>query len=351
MTQAALGGAVGLDRSAVSRLEKAERKLNVAELAQIAAALQRPLAYFVAEPVPAVVSRRATPSASHQSGKILEVELESLASDVRSLAQQRLYRGEERAVSARTPRTHEEAEAYAGKLRRELGLGNGPVPDLMATCEQLGLITFAAHLGEGEADGGCVEVQASDSVLGVAVINGEADAGRRRMTLAHELGQWLFGDAYDSQGSLNSEQMINSFAIHFLAPRAGLLETWNAEPGRPARERALRAAAHYKLSWSAAVSQLRNLDLITHQERESLVADKPRAGDYMRLGLCWTEELRAPALSPGLSAAILNAYLDRALTPARALELLRGTLPSAGLPALARRSLDDLRPDFAGHGW
>ena len=37
MTQDGLGRAVGLDRSAISRLENGERKLNVPELVQISA--------------------------------------------------------------------------------------------------------------------------------------------------------------------------------------------------------------------------------------------------------------------------------------------------------------------------
>lgn len=54
-----------------------------------------------------------------------------------------------------------------------------------------------------------------------AVVNGDTDSGRRRMTLAHELGHWLCGDAYDVWARDDRERMLNSFAIHFLAPRAG----------------------------------------------------------------------------------------------------------------------------------
>ena len=40
MTQAELGAAVALDRTAISRLEKGERKLNVTELVSIAQAVE-----------------------------------------------------------------------------------------------------------------------------------------------------------------------------------------------------------------------------------------------------------------------------------------------------------------------
>ena len=42
------------------------------------------------------------------------------------------------------------------------------------------------------------------------------------MTLAHELGHWICGDAYDGSTGDDHEKMINAFAIHFLAPRAGV---------------------------------------------------------------------------------------------------------------------------------
>ncbi|MCL2668386.1 MAG: helix-turn-helix domain-containing protein, partial [Micrococcales bacterium] len=51
VTQEALARAVGLDRTAVVRLEKGERRLSVPELVAVAEVLRRPLAFFVAEPL------------------------------------------------------------------------------------------------------------------------------------------------------------------------------------------------------------------------------------------------------------------------------------------------------------
>ena len=59
VSQGKLGEMVGLDRSAISRAEKGERKLTMAEMVAIAEALGRPLGFFVNDPVPAVVNRRA----------------------------------------------------------------------------------------------------------------------------------------------------------------------------------------------------------------------------------------------------------------------------------------------------
>jgi transcriptional regulator with XRE-family HTH domain len=355
MTQDSLARAVGLDRTAVTRLEKGERKLSVPELVAIAETVGQPLSYFVAPVVPAVVSRRSD-ATTHDTTQILDLELEQFADDVRTLVDMGLLHPAQRAADARTPRTHPEAERMAERVRRRLDLGAQPISNLGDVCERLGLYTYGASLGPSGADGGCVEVVATAPIThadvqtaGASVVNGDAPTGRRRMTLAHELGHWLTGDAYDVQSSVDNERMINSFAIHFVAPRAGVAAVWRQHGDWPIRDRALAIGAVYRLSWSATLSQLKNLDLIERSEFEALSQDDPRAGDYLRLGLSWPDDLAGPYLSPGFAAACINAYASGQLTADRTLELLRGTLTEAGLPRQDQSGLDDLRRSFTGH--
>ncbi|HMR47872.1 MAG TPA: XRE family transcriptional regulator [Arachnia sp.] len=349
MTQEGLGRRVNLDRSAISRLEKGERKVNVPELVQIAAVLGRPLAYFVSEPVPAIVNRRRDTAHAHPTTRQLDGELEQFADDVRTLLAQGVLPSPAERPSLTLPRDHIDAEHAAATVRSWTGLRTGPITDLTQTSERLGLYVFAAALGQSGADGACVEVEHAGAFVGAAVLNGDVPAGRRRMTLAHELGHWLFGDAYDSEASLDSERMINSFAIHFLAPRAGVLGTWNKHPDRAVRDRALAVGATFRLSWSAAIGQLRNLDLIDFDQHRVLAEYEPSRGDYLRLGLTWAEELEAPYLSPSFTACVLNAYTQEHLTGDRTVELLRGTLDEAQLPTRDRGSLELLRRSFLGH--
>jgi Zn-dependent peptidase ImmA (M78 family) len=238
----------------------------------------------------------------------------------------------------------------AHEVRQRLSLGEAPVRDLGAVCERLGLHTFSTSLGAAGPDGGCIEVGDVALGLGAAVINGDAPAGRRRMTLTHELGHWLSGDAYDLQASSDSERMINSFAIHFLAPRAGIQAVWDQYGDLPVRDRALAIGASFRLSWSAAIAQLKNVGLVSDGEYRYLNEYEPRSGDYLRLGLSWDEELRSPYVSPGFAAACLNGYVSGRLTGDRVIELLRGTLAAGDLPHQDPPSRDSLRTAFAGHG-
>jgi transcriptional regulator with XRE-family HTH domain/Zn-dependent peptidase ImmA (M78 family) len=350
MTQEGLGRAVDLDRTAITRLEKGDRRLNVTELVEIASVLGRPLSYFVDDPLPAVVSRRQDAAHAHATTRALDDELDQFSRDVLTLLDMGLLSAVERPPNLRTPRDHEAAEALAAASRSHIGIGNEPVGDLGQACERLGLYTFSAPLGIGGPDGGCVQVNDDASkTLGAAVINGDAPPGRRRMTLAHELGHWLSGDAYDAEASIDSERMINSFAIHFLAPRAGLSKVWSEHPDWDVRDRALAVGASFRLSWSAAVGQLRNLNIINQMDHQRLADNEPRRGDFLRLGLGWVDELSGPYVSPGFASASVNGYVSGRLTAARAVELLRGTLEIDDLPRQGTLSMEDLRRSFAGH--
>ena len=161
---------------------------------------------------------------------------------------------------------------------------------------------------------------------------------RRIWTKAHDSGArtWtlVVRRCIRRSSVADSEQMINSFAIHFLAPRAGVTKVWSENSDLSLRDRALTVGVAFRLSWSAAISQLRNVGLISYEDRDRLSTNEPRFGDYLRLGLSWKDELEAPYLSPAFVAACLTGYTSSTLTESRVLELLRGMLSANDLPAL-----------------
>jgi transcriptional regulator with XRE-family HTH domain len=348
--QGKLAELVGIDRTALSRAEKGERKLAMTEMVAIAEALGRPLGFFVNEPLPAVVSRRSDLALPHETTRALDDEIELLANDARTLLDMGLINPVKRDQDARTPQNHQDAEQLAQRVREQLGIGDEPIFNLGHVCERLGLYTYAAPLGENGPDGGCVEVSGDTESIAVAVVNGHARSGRRRMTLAHELGHWLCGDAYDCAVGEDHEKMISSFAVHFLAPRAGVVQVWNGHSGWSARDRALAVGSTFRLSWSAAIGQLRNLNLIGYDEFRTLGDREPRSGDYVRLELSWDDEPKCPYLSPGFAAACVEGYTSGRLTAARTIELLRGTMTRDDLPEREMESLDNVRKLFAPSG-
>lgn len=350
MTQESVGAHVGLDRTAIGLIEKGTRNVKVGELLKLAEVLGRPLAFFVEPAVPAVVSRRQSPTGSHETTKSLDLELQHFASDVREMVSMGVLSPAGRSADARTPRTVQQAEKAAIRFRRQLrGDPAGPLPDLSDACEQLGLYLLATPLGAQGADGGCVEVETDLGVAGVAVINSDKDPGRRRMTTAHELGHWLFGDAYDTTASLDAEKMVNAFAIHLLAPRDGVERVWQQAADLPVRDRAATVAAEFQLSWSAAIAQLRNLNLIDFEQHDLLLRRQPTRGDFLRLGLQLRSDVDGVSLPTGFVAACLSAYAHETLTGARVLQVLRGTISADELPDLAPAGPERWQAAFQDH--
>jgi len=342
-TQAELAALVGLDRTAIVRVEAGTRKVSATELVAIASALERPIDWFVVESPAAVISRRRDPAVGGFSRR-LDLALEHIARDVAFLVDRRvLTRAGRTAYEA--PRSFEDAENLAHNMRVEAGQPDGPMLDLQSVCERLDLLAFSLALGPDAGDAAYVEVDD----LGVAVVNGTTDPGRRRFSLAHELGHHLVGDAYEPEprlGATDTERMFNVFAAHFLMPRSAVLSTWREFSTRSPRLAAIAVAVRFRVSWTAACNQLRDLDLINGRERERLVENDLKKGEMFEFGERWVPELEPPAIPPEYARAVVSTYRAKRLTLARTVELLQGTVTEADLPATEETSLDELRREF-----
>lgn len=128
LTQAELARELGLDRTAIAKIESGKRKVSATELVRLAAVLDRPVDWFVLESPPAVVSRREDPAAGGRS-RLLDRRIERLARDVEfletdgvlpSVAERRLE----------MPETVADAEAAAVQARAWMGASPGALVDL-----------------------------------------------------------------------------------------------------------------------------------------------------------------------------------------------------------------------------
>ncbi len=345
LSQAELAAAVHVDRTVVTKVEAGERKLDSLELARIARVLKRPIDWFVTPPLPAVVSRRRSREAIEESQA--DVLLESLARDVKLLVELKLL--EPRQVGRpRAMDNVESAEAAARELRRTLGLAPGPVWDLLSLAEVTGLYVFSIDLRDDSLDGSYVRLENA----GVALVNGGTQAGRRRFTLAHELGHHLFADDYSPEWIVGTdgddrERLINAFVIHFLMPREAVLARWQDLDGRrEPRLAAIALGAEFGVSWTAVLGHLCNLALIDARTRGRLESDRPTKADYLEGGIVLREELGAPAVSPRFAQAVVRGYKRHKLSSRRALELLRDTVTAADLPPEDKVPRESMRAQF-----
>lgn len=345
MTQADLGRAVGLDRTAIAKLETGARKVSATELVALAAALDRPIDWFVVESPPSVVSRRSDGLVGGRS-RMLDVKIDRLARDLAFLMDQGILTDANTRPVLELPSDVAGAESLALRARSLMGVSDGPLFDMQRACERVGLLAFSLDIGSIGGDAAYVEV----GNMGVALINGSADPGRRRFSLAHELGHHLFGDAYAPEvsvaGADGVERLISAFAIHVLLPRQSVTEVWRSLADQDRRLAAIAISVRFRASWTATCSQLRNLELIDAPERERFVAMPPTGADFVALGERWEAELDPPAIPPEYGKRILSAYRAGRLSAARTVELLWGTVAIEDLPEQRAIPLDALRREF-----
>lgn len=344
LSQAEFGGRLGLDRTAIVKIESGSRKVSATELVTISAVLDRPIDWFVFESPPTVLSRRQDPLVGGRS-TILDSRIERLARDVEFLEAQGTLPITRRS-QIDIPNDVAGAERAARETRSLIVAPAGPLLDLQRRCEQLGLLAFSLDLGDGASDAAYVALETS----GVTLINGAVDAGRRRFNLAHELAHHLFADEYAPEVTVGlgegTERLINAFAVHLLMPREAVEKTWSEFDEDEARLAAVALAVRFRVSWTAVCSQLRNLEIIDGGQREALVQQPPTGADFVELGEHWVPELTPPSVPPEYGRRVLAAYRAGKLTSARTTELLWGTVSEDELPNRHEVPLEGFRREF-----
>ncbi|MEU8801532.1 XRE family transcriptional regulator [Spirillospora sp. NPDC048819] len=349
LSQDALASEIGLDRTAVTKIEAGRRQISSLELVRLADALDRPLQWFVLPPPAAVVSRRTALEGRRSDPKGDQI-LDAIARDLAVLARVHVLAPNDAvgSLSAITPGdTGWHVEKAASSARSLLGMDTGsPLHDLADAVERVGLYPYSMALGAEGGDGAYVEVEG----IGLALINGDLDAGRRRSTLAHELGHHLFGDQYSidwGAGTSTTERAIDAFAANLLLPRVGCTERWRAlRKEHDLRPAAITLSSEYRTSWTATLRQLKNFGLITHDEYRTLDSRSPTRADYLECGMRVTEELTPPYVPTGIAAAAIRAYRTHRLSAERVTEMLRGQIDIDDLPVRDEIPLEALRGEL-----
>jgi Zn-dependent peptidase ImmA (M78 family)/DNA-binding XRE family transcriptional regulator len=333
LTQLELAAAMDVERTVVTKIEAGQRTIDSLELARLARVLQRPIAWFVTDPPPSVVSRRAD---REDVIRREDVALETLAQDVEQLIELGVL--EPAPCAAIEIQTLPEAEAAALETRRRAGLGpDEPAWDLVRVVERLGLYVFVLDLVDAtsQADGSYVALRQG----GVALVGAAHDSGRRRFTIAHELGHHVLADQYASEwivggGATEREKVINAFAVHFLLPRAAADRSWSQFKGATEpRDAAIRIAVDFGMSWTAACAQLQRLGCLPGRLYDQVVSARPTRLDFIERELMTRSDVEAPQVPPGYAAAVIRALKKGKLGATRALELLHGTMSDRDLPA------------------
>jgi Zn-dependent peptidase ImmA (M78 family)/transcriptional regulator with XRE-family HTH domain len=339
LTQEELAHQVRLDRSALAKIETGTRKVSALELALIAERLDVRIEWFVNDAPEAVLSRRNMREPGAASPTIDKLT-ERVAREVEFvMAHDEQLNALSTPEPLDRPTTRTSVEAAAMEARRLLDSDpGGPLIDLSRRVTRAGLLAFSVDLGADAADGSSMLLRNG----GIAVVNGTLHVGRRRLTLAHEFGHYLFADEFSVDWQVAStdqpdsrEAKIDHFARALLLPAQAIERSWETHREQHSlRESAVIIASQYRVDMSTLARRLSELRLVNNGEAQQVRGCRTTRADIVDFDLLIHEELSPPELPHDYVEAVLRIYRHEVVSGARALDLLLNTWDEADLPEL-----------------
>lgn len=180
--------------------------------------------------------------------------------------------------------TMDDARRKAEEVRAHLRSGLGPIADLDAVCELLGVTTYRAGLGSNlrqTISGGFF----AHPVVGFSLlVNVEMTPGRRRFTIAHELAHALFHSGPKTKFILSGitkdprERFADLFAGEFLMPTEGIRRVLE-EHGSGSRIADPSAVVHlqryFGVSYATALVRLRQGKFLSQTDFQNFQDIRP----------------------------------------------------------------------------
>lgn len=215
--------------------------------------------------------------------------------------------------------SYDDIEQMASTVRHAWSLGDNPIPDLIDTLEEKGIMVFQSNALHGEKfDGLAAEVNGTP----VVVVGRDWPGDRQRFTLVHELGHLVLKDRLADD--LDEEKAANRFAGAFLVPASEVLKELGHRRSRlePVELCVLKSA--YGLSMQGWLHRAEDLGVLSKSAYTSMCKLFAMRG--------WRKQEpgdRYPPEKPKLfMQLVFHAYAEELITESKAAELLGQSLSS-----------------------
>lgn len=187
------------------------------------------------------------------------------------------------------------AKEIARKIRYELKVYNGAVPNLSTLLENNGIIIIRFDFGTDKIDG---LTTITDSDRKVMFINNQMPNDRIRFSMAHELGHLVMHLGNPPRSSDDAERQADEFASEFLMPeeeiRPMLLNVNIQTLGMLKRK--------WRVSMHALVRRAKDLETITYQQYRNLQMY------FSKKGYTKSEPIPLPIENPTMWDETLKLY-------------------------------------------
>lgn len=327
-----LAQAVGdISKQALSKFERGDAVPNSTRLLQFSKALGvRPEYFFRAEAVKLapLEFRKLARMPKYRQRQVEEQMRDHLE---RYLALERCFDAVDVRIEPTTPQalpvsSIDEAEAAAGQLRNDWGIGRDAIANLTQLLEERG-IKIALIDGQDDFDGACA---ATDDVKHVLIALNTSRPGERvRFTAAHELGHWVMA-LPDDMPEPEKERCCHRFAGAFLYPGEQVLMDFGSHRrSRVHPGELLNAKRRYGVSMQAALRRIKDLGLLNEAGYKSAVIQFAQAG--------WRSAEPEPLLPEQprrFESLVFWGLAEGLFSPSRAAELLQRPVGALD-PALA----------------
>lgn len=236
LTQEEAGRALGLDDTAIAKMERGRRGVGALELKRLACLYGVAAEELLEDPlsegqVPLEIVMRSV-EALNLKMEAMKRRMQRVISDDRWLREgEGDTGGAWEPLAAEIPQDlpdYERGYRTAELFRKRYEL-DSPIPELAMLADEVGVVVARLPLGDAGAPDGC---SAIDPQTGAAyiLINSDKSRVRRRFTIAHELGHLVMGHLRGGQvvidETLNEraphEREANAFAAGLLMPESGV---------------------------------------------------------------------------------------------------------------------------------
>jgi Zn-dependent peptidase ImmA (M78 family)/transcriptional regulator with XRE-family HTH domain len=352
---------LGLDATAITKIEHGKRGVSVLELVRLAAlykvSINDILAYTIGrEDIRLRIAMRQG-TALDAKAEAMQRRLEQIIADDRWLrlhvvnpANTRLWTPVALSLSSDLS-AYERGYQGADLFRKRYGLAASPIADITVLADEVGVLVARLPLGNHHAPDGCSAVDPLDGTAYV-VINSDKPRVRRRFTIAHELGHLTLGHLHEGEMALDAmayaaqphEIEANAFAAGLLMPEQGVkasLERFRARLGPKAQplEWAVWLSTSFGVSEEAAAYRVINLGLPEAFDGEIIEAVKNAQENpsilkhtRARLGLAPVmsdAERGITDVGPSMRARIVQALEENLVSIERAAEMMHVSVHEA----------------------
>jgi Zn-dependent peptidase ImmA (M78 family)/transcriptional regulator with XRE-family HTH domain len=283
-TQEESARALGLDATAVAKMERGRRGVGALELKRLASLYGTSVEDLLEDPlaegeVPLTVAMRATTEALGPKAGAMKRRLQRIVADDRWLREGSADEADIQGFPALdVPENLGDLErGYQGAelFRERYGLGESPIADVAMLADEVGVVVARMPLGGDEqSPEGCSAVEPETGAAYI-LINSDKPRVRRRFIIAHELGHLALGHLHGGEvvvdetvrGKSPREREANAFAAGLLMPAEGVkgaLRRLKARLGEHPGpiDWIVWLAASFGVSEQAAAYRLANLQLI-----------------------------------------------------------------------------------------